>query len=45
MLKDLKKTKHNEDNLYNKILLLSRNKIFYTKMSLNDTFQNRVNLI
>ena len=31
--------------LYNKILFLSRNKLFYTKLSLNDTFQNRINLI
>ena len=31
--------------LYNKILLLSRNKFFYTKFQLKDTFQNRINLI
>ena len=31
--------------LYNKILLLSRNKLFYTQLSLKDTFQNRINLI
>jgi len=42
-----KKTKLNiqSDNLYNSILLLSRNKIFYTKFSLIDTFQNRIHLI
>ena len=34
-----------EEILYNKILLLSRNKLFYTKLQLNDTFQNRINLI
>ena len=34
---------HNE--LYNKILSLSRDKIFYTKFGLNDTFQNRIYLI
>ena len=31
--------------LYNKILSLSRNKFFYTKFQLKDTFQNRINLI
>ena len=31
--------------LYNKILLLSRNKLFYTKFDLTDTFQNRIHLI
>ena len=34
-----------ETKLYNKILVLSRNKIFYTKFGLSDTFQNRINLI
>ena len=34
-----------ESKLYNKILFLSRNKLFYTKMNLSDTFQNRINLI
>ena len=33
------------DTLYNKILLISRNKRFYTKFGLNDTFENRINLI
>ena len=30
-----------KDILYNNILLLSRNKLFYTKFDLIDTFQNR----
>ena len=34
-----------ETKLYNKILSLSRNKIFYTNFGLSDTFQNRINLI
>jgi len=34
-----------ENLLYNGILLLSRNKLFYTKLNLTDTFQNRINLI
>ena len=34
-----------EDKLYNKILLLSRNKLLYTDFSLDDTFENRINLI
>ena len=38
-------TKTSENNLYNSILLLSRNKLFYTKFKLVDTFQNRVYLI
>ena len=45
MYKILKSSKTNEDKLYNKILLLSRNKFFYTKLLLSDTFQNRINLI
>ena len=31
--------------LYSNILLLSRNKLFYTKFDLIDTFQNRIHLI
>ena len=38
-----KKTR--EDLLYNNILLLARNKLFYTKFNIDDTFQNRINLI
>ena len=34
-----------ENSLYNHILLLSRNKLFYTKFNLADTFQNRIHLI
>jgi len=34
-----------EKKLYNNIVYLSRNKIFYTKFNLSDTFQNRINLI
>ena len=45
MLKLLKNSKTNEGKLYNKILLLSRNKFFYTNFFLADTFQNRINLI
>ena len=39
------KNKSNELKLYNNILSLSRNKLFYTKYNLADTFQNRINLI
>jgi len=45
MFKFFNKKNKIEDQLYNKILLLSRNKLFYTKMSVNDTFQNRIHLI
>ncbi len=45
MFKFLKKNQSNEILLYNKILSLSRNKLFYTEISMNDTFQNRINLI
>jgi cytochrome b pre-mRNA-processing protein 3 len=34
-----------QESIYNYILLLSRNKLFYTKFLLKDTFQNRINLI
>jgi len=34
-----------EDTLYNKILSISRNNLFYTKFDLTDSFQNRINLI
>jgi len=40
-----KNTKTQEDILYNNILSLSRNKLFYTKFNLADTFQNRIYLI
>ena len=34
-----------EKKLYNNVIYLSRNKIFYTKFNLSDTFQNRITLI
>ena len=34
-----------ENKLYSKILYLSRNKLFFTKLVLLDTFQNRIYLI
>ena len=37
--------KNREDLLYKNILLLARNKLFYTKFNIDDTFQNRINLI
>ena len=40
-----KQIKSQENKLYNKILFLSRNKLFYTKLGLIDTFQNRIYLI
>ena len=40
-----KQIKSQENKLYSKILSLSRNKLFYTKLGLVDTFQNRINLI
>ena len=39
------KNKSKEFILYNNILFLSRNKLFYTKFDLIDTFQNRIHLI
>jgi len=45
MNKYLNKSNQNVDKLYNKILFLSRNNFFYTKISLKDTFQNRISLI
>ena len=45
MLKNYNKYSLQEYNLYNNILLLSRNKLFYTKFNLSDTFQNRIHLI
>ena len=42
----MKKVKITKENiLYNYILLLSRNRLFYTKFDLVDTFQNRIHLI
>ena len=45
MQKDKKQTNILEDILYSKILLLSRNKLFYTRLQLVDSFQNRIHLI
>ena len=45
MIKNFKQTNTKESILYNKILLLSRNTLFYTKFDLNDTFENRIHLI
>ena len=45
MVKNLKQNSTNENILYNNILLLSRNRLFYTKFDLADTFQNRIHLI
>ena len=45
MFKYIKQIKFKEDKLYNIIIKLSRIKLFYTKMGLSDTFQNRIYLI
>ena len=45
MSKYIKLINTQEDILYNNILTLSRNKLFYTKFNLTDTFQNRIHLI
>ena len=45
MSKYIKQINTQEDALYNSILLLSRNKLFYTKFDLIDTLQNRIHLI
>ena len=45
MLKNSKKTNLQETLLYNNILSLSRNELFFTKFDLADTFQNRIYLI
>ena len=45
MFQKVNKTILFESELYNKIVSLSRNKLLYTKLQLNDTFQNRINLI
>jgi len=39
------KLNKNDNILYNKILSLSRNKLFYSKLNLLDTMDNRINLI
>ena len=45
MIKSIKLTNSQKDIMYNNILLLSRNTLFYTKFDLIDTFQNRIHLI
>ena len=45
MFRYFNQNKSQEEKLYNKIISLSRNKLFYTRLGLNDTFQNRINLI
>ena len=45
MIKRIKLTNSQKDIIYNNILLLSRNTLFYTKFDLIDTFQNRIHLI
>ena len=45
MFKFFKKNNYNEIKLYNKILTLSRDKLFFLNFELADTFENRVNLI
>ena len=45
MFKNSKKIYTQEDILYNNILSLSRNKLFFTKFGLADTFQNRIYLV
>jgi len=39
------KQNNNDNIVYNKILSLSRNKLFYNKLNLLDTMDNRINLI
>ena len=45
MINSSNKNNECENILYNNILLLSRNKLFYTKFNLSDTFNNRIHLI
>jgi len=45
MLKKFKKNNKQENLIYDSIVLLSRNKLFYTNFNLSDTFQNRIHLI
>ena len=45
MFKKIKQTTKLENILFNNILLLSRNELFYTKFNLSDSFQNRIHLI
>jgi len=45
MQKYIKQINFQKNILYNNILILSRNKLFYTNFGLIDTFQNRIHLI
>jgi len=45
MLKKSNQLNKRVNLLYNNILLLSRNKVFYTNFALSDTFHNRIHLI
>jgi len=45
MIKNLNTLNTQKEELYNSILLLTRNKSLYTKFGLSDTFQNRIYLI
>ena len=45
MTKHTKQINTKENILYNNIVLLSRNKMFYNKFDLTDTFQNSIHLI
>ena len=45
MSNEFKKINTHKTNLFNTLILLSRNKSFYTKFGLIDTFQNRIHLI
>ena len=42
MTRNTKQTNTKENILYNNILLLSRNKVLFTKFNLIDSFQNRM---
>ena len=45
MISQKKQINSQKDKLYNNILSLCRNRLFYTKFDLIDTFQNRIHLI
>ena len=45
MTSHIKQANSQKDKLYNNILSLCRNRLFYTKFDLIDTFQNRIHLI
>ena len=45
MKQDYKQTNNYKTSIFEAIVLFSRNKLFYTKFNLIDTFQNRIHLI